>query len=68
MIAIINIDKNPRGAGEHLYEVRINQCMICQFKHLREDGLAHCLQLASDAVKQYDMREKAKNLEELAKM
>jgi len=39
MIAIINIDKNPRKTGWHDYEIRINKQVISTFKHRREDGL-----------------------------
>lgn len=50
MIAIVNIDKNPRQFGVHRYQLRINSMEICQFEHKREDGLAACLLAAAKAV------------------
>ena len=50
MIAIVNIDDNPRLEGEHLYVVKINKKEICRFTHRREDGLSQCLFKASKAV------------------
>lgn len=32
------------------YELRINQCVIVRFSHVREDGLATCLRKAAEAV------------------
>jgi hypothetical protein len=54
MIAIVNM--GPTNAeqgtdGWHHYEVRINREVICAFKHYRSDGLAHCLELAAEAVR-----------------
>lgn len=51
MIAIVNVDPNPRTIGEHDYEVRINRQVICRFKHIREQGLATCLEKAAEAVR-----------------
>ena len=42
-IIIQNIDKNPRETGEHLYQLRINNQVICEFTHNREDDLYRCL-------------------------
>jgi len=50
MIAIINIDPNPRPFGTHLYELRINREVICIFTHKREEGLTKCLELAAKAA------------------
>ena len=50
MIAIVNIDDNPRAEGDHLYAVYINKKEICRFTHMREDGLSQCLFKASKAV------------------
>ena len=65
MIAIVNIDKRKRKTGLHIYEVRINHDVICRFTHKREDGLATCLRLASEAVEEQQWAEDAKMLEEL---
>ena len=53
MIAIINKGPydDPDPEGERVYELRINLGVITTFKHRRGDGLAVCLQKASDAVK-----------------
>jgi len=65
MIAIVNVDKNPRKTGAHVYEVRINHDVICRFTHNREDGLATCLRLASEAVEEQKWADVAKMLEKL---
>ena len=65
MIAIVNIDKNPRKTGLHDYEVRINHDVICRFAHKRENGLATCLRLASEAVEEQKWAECARILDEL---
>lgn len=49
-IIIQNIDKNPRKTGEHLYQLRINNQVICEFTHNREDDLYRCLIKAAAAV------------------
>ena len=51
IIAIIN--KGPHTndiGGERNYEVRINNELICTFKHKRFYGLAACLRAAAEAV------------------
>jgi hypothetical protein len=50
MIAIVNIDENPRAFGEHLYSLRINQRELCKFKHKREDGISTCLMKAAKEI------------------
>lgn len=52
LVAIIiqNIDKNLREKGEHLYRLRINNQVICEFKHNREDSLSQCLMKAAAAA------------------
>lgn len=54
MIAIVNIDKNPRVRGPHVYEVRINEKVIVTFRHNREDDLARLLIRAAVAVANRD--------------
>lgn len=49
-IIIQNVSSNPNLFGEHEYEVRINQQVICRFTHRREEGLARCLLAAAKAV------------------
>lgn len=49
-IIIQNIDKNLREKGEHLYQLRINNQVICEFSHNREDTLAQCLMRAAEAA------------------
>ena len=36
--------------GVQQYELKINQRILLQFEHTREDGLAVCLRKAADAV------------------
>jgi len=55
MIGIVNIGpvegENPNDPfGWRYYEVRINQDVICTFKHKRSDGLGRSLLEASKAV------------------
>lgn len=52
MIAIINDGTNSNITGLHRYRVQINNELICEFDHVREDGLAECLRKAADAVEQ----------------
>ena len=49
MIAIVNVDKNPKPSGFHEYELRINRNVIVTFTHNREDSLEKCLELAAQA-------------------
>ena len=64
-IIIQNISKHARPTGLHTYELRINREVIATFKHKREDGLAVCLQKASDAVNRAKALEIARVLMEL---
>lgn len=51
MIAIINKGPHTKDlGGERNYEVRINDAVICTFKHKRFYGLAACLRAAAEAV------------------
>lgn len=52
MIAIVNIDKNPRQSGEHCYQLRINRRVICEFTHNREEPLHECLLKAAIAAEE----------------
>ena len=38
--------------GEYNYQVKINDKLICFFKHERHKGLAECLEKAAKAVKE----------------
>jgi len=49
-IIITNDGTNPRSHGDHRYTVHINQQVITQFVHRRQEGLAACLRKAADAV------------------
>lgn len=51
MIAIVNVDPNPRSDGVHLYELRINHTVICTFHHDRGEPLHTCLEKAAAASK-----------------
>lgn len=55
-IIIQNIDENIRGQGVHKYQLRITRDVICEFTHLREEGLAQCLRKAAKA---YDKKTSA---------
>jgi hypothetical protein len=60
MIAIVNVDSNPRKTGIHLYEVRINTKVICQFTHKRENSLDILLKLAAVAVEEQQKKKESK--------
>jgi len=49
-IIIQNISEHPGPMGPHRYQLRINQKVICEFEHNRENGLAVCLRKGADAV------------------
>lgn len=49
-IIIQNIDSHPRPTGRHLYQLRINQEVICNFYHNRELSLEACLKRAAEAA------------------
>ena len=57
MIAIINVSTNSSLIGWQYYEIRINEEVITYFKHKREDGLAKCLQRASEAVEKASIQQ-----------
>lgn len=49
MIAIVNTGTVKHG--EHVYRLQINDEVIAQFTHKREDGLEVCLEKAAQAAK-----------------
>jgi hypothetical protein len=59
MIAIINKRGSGATPGKFLYYVEyggeIGRLKVCEFWHMRSDGMAKCLELASEAVKMSDM-------------
>ena len=51
MIEIVNCGPHSESPwGIRNYEVRINQKVVAEFQHKREDGLAKCLIRAAMAV------------------
>jgi hypothetical protein len=48
-VIIRNLGTNPKPTGKHRYELRINDQVLCEFAHKREDGLAQCLIAAAKA-------------------
>lgn len=69
MIAIIN--KGPHNKddpmGERTYHLMINNVLICEFKHVRGDGLSTCLRKAADANDVVMQTKENKLLAELSK-
>lgn len=57
MIAIVNVTKGGIKPGLNDYELRINSQVIAKFQHVREDGLAKCLEIAAIAVKEHDQND-----------
>ena len=60
MIAIVNIDPNPRSDGEHLYSVRINKLELFRFRHKREEPLSTCLLKATAACYRHEVEKENK--------
>lgn len=52
MVIIHNISKKYSKTDWQSYEVKINQTLICTFRHKASEGLAKCLELASKAVEE----------------
>ena len=52
MICIVNIDRNVRKTGQHLYELRINDHQVIKFTHDREKPLHECLLAAAIAAEE----------------
>lgn len=50
MIKIINVSKKPKQSGPHKYHLMINNILIAEFKHNREESLATCLRKAANAA------------------
>jgi hypothetical protein len=63
VIAIVNI--GPAGDGLTNYEVRINRDVVTTFTHVRSEGLAKCLLLASHAVEEQRVNDMAKFIRRL---
>ena len=62
MISITNVGPHTADpGGERNYELRINNELICTFKHKRINGLAACLLNAAKAVE----RKKLEGFEKL---
>jgi hypothetical protein len=55
MIAIVNISKKQRSTGPHLYQIRINNKIVTQFRHNREDSLDVLFEKAALAIKKHDI-------------
>ena len=53
MIAIINRTEPPTETGVNKYTLQINDKVLLEFEHLREDPLSVCLRKAADA---YDVK------------
>jgi len=63
-IIITNIDN--KTSGECNYRIYINTHEICDFKHIREEGLAECLRKASEAVKRKNLQELVNFIDEIS--
>lgn len=57
MICIVNVGPfDGTGQGKCKYEVRINYDLVTTFTHTRSDGMARCLELAAQAVRNHDLK------------
>lgn len=55
MISITNIGpQTDDPGGERMYEVRVNQQLICRFVHARRDLLSVCIDKAARAVREQE--------------
>jgi hypothetical protein len=48
-IIIENITDVPTSQGSNQYRIRVNQKVIAEFSHMREQGIAECLRRAAEA-------------------
>lgn len=48
-IIIENITDVPTSKGSNKYRIRVNQKVIAEFYHTREEGIAECLRRAAEA-------------------
>jgi hypothetical protein len=62
VIAIFNT-KTKTKDGKTVYQVQINDDLICRFKHKRSDGLGICLLEASKAVERAKWKDAQKLIE-----
>lgn len=58
MVAIVNIDPNPRESGLHLYSIRINAEEVGRTRHFREEPLSKLLFHAYVSVGHAEEQEK----------
>ncbi len=65
MIAIVNIDPNPRESGEHLYELRDDSKRLTTFTHNKEDSLHILLTKAANAYNMCMLWEDTRCIQEL---
>lgn len=54
-IIISNISDTYSREGIQKYQVKLNRILLCEFEHLSEDGMAVCLQKASEALDNVDI-------------
>ena len=65
-IIIQNISTHTQTHGKHKYQVRINNEVICEFTHIREEGLVRCLLKAAKAVEDAEFARTVKFMEALS--
>lgn len=65
-VIIQNITDVPTSHGSNKYQLRINDRVIAEYYHNREDGLAECLRKAAIAAEDPD-RIELRNESELVK-
>ena len=61
-IIIENITDVPTSKGSNKYRIRVNEKVIAEFNHIREEGISECLRRAAEAC------EDPKNIEKAAEM
>lgn len=66
MIAIINISTHNDRIGENTYRLQINKLIVGEFTHIRNDGLAVCLEKAAECARDAEKMERNKWLKAYA--
>ena len=67
-IIIENITDVPTSKGSNKYRIRVNQKVIAEFYHTREEGIAECLRRAAEACEDPKNIEKAAEMEMITKL
>ena len=62
-IIIENITDVPTSKGSNKYRIRVNQKVIAEFYHMREEGISECLRRAAEACEDPNRIERIDEME-----